>query len=211
MKKLSRSFKVLLFFILLLLVWLGIAPLLAYLLIVEKSLEKADVIWLLSGSSTYIERNQEAALAYKKGIAAKIILTNDGEKSGWSKTEQRNTPYVELAKRELIQQGVPSEAIEILPGITKGGTRIEADSFANEVQKQNLKSVLLITSAYHSRRALWTFQKASEKNNLSIEFGVQSPPTGQQTPPPFTWWMSKKGWIMVGGEYLKMIYYWMYY
>lgn len=207
----SRISKIIIGFIALFAVWIGIAPLLAELLIIEKPLEKADAIWVLSGSSVYIERNQEAASAYKKGIAGKIVLTDDGERSGWSKTEQRNIPYVELAKRELIQQGVLEESIQIISGIVEGGTRFEADVFADEVKKQDLKSVLLITSAYHSRRTLWTFEKALAKNKLSIDIGIQSPPTGQQTPPPFIWWLSLSGWKIVGAEYLKMVYYWIYY
>ncbi len=50
--------------------WIFIAPFLAKNLIVEKPVEKADAIWVLSGSAAYIERNQEAAQAYKKGVAS---------------------------------------------------------------------------------------------------------------------------------------------
>jgi hypothetical protein len=171
----SRKIKVILFFIALFGVWVFLAPFLANILIVEKPLEHADAIWVLSGSSTYIERNQEAARAYKTGIAAKIFLTNDGGEAGWSQSEQRNPPFVELAKRELIDQGVPEEAIEILPKLV--------ESTKDEVLK----------------------------NNLSIEIGLQSPPTGEQTPSPFTWWLSQRGWMIVGEEFVKNLRYWVYY
>ncbi len=116
----------------------------------------------------------------------------------------------ELAKRELISQGVPNEAIEILPEVVEG-TNEEADSFTKIAQKHNLKSVLLVTSAYHSRRTLWIFEQAVLKNNLQVNLGLRSPPTGQQTPTPFIWWLSFRGWSAVGGEYVKMIYYWLFY
>ena len=190
--------------------WIFLAPLLANFLIVENSIEKAEAILVLGGSSTYIERNREAAEAYKNGVASKIFLTNDGEKGRWSPAEQKNPTFAELAKRELIRQGVPEEAIEILPEIVEG-TNYEADVFAKTAQERQMKSVLLVTSAYHSRRTLWTFERAVIKNNLSVELGLQTPLPGLQTPTPWTWWLSRKGWSVVGGEYVKMPYYWLFY
>lgn len=180
-----------------------LAPFLANFLIIEQPLERADAIWVLSGSSVYQERNREAALAYKNGIAAQIFLTDDGGFAGWSQSEQRNPSFVELAKRELVGQGVPIEAIEILPK-TESGTRYEADLFAETARQRNLKSVLLVTSAYHSRRTLWTFSRAMLKNNLSVEIGMQSPAKN-------FFWFSPNDWIFVGGEYVKMTYYWLFY
>jgi uncharacterized SAM-binding protein YcdF (DUF218 family) len=197
-------------FCLFFLVWLFLAPFLAKLLIIEKPLERADAIWVLGGSSTYIERNQEAALAYKKGIAQKIFLTNDGNYGGWSKIEDRNPPFADLAKKELMAQGVPEDAIEILPKVVEG-TQDEAVLFTQTAQTRHLRSVLLVTSAYHSRRTLWTFQRTVLKNNLSVEIGLESAPPGQQTPPPLIWWLSRRGWSLVGEEYVKTIYYWLYY
>jgi uncharacterized SAM-binding protein YcdF (DUF218 family) len=209
-KNRSRNFKFLVIILVLFLFWIIVAPFLAKNLIVEKSLEKADVIVILSGSSAYIERNQEAVILYKQGIAPKIILTNDGLKGGWNKIEQRNPYFVEKARAELISQGVPVEAIEVLPTFVDG-TDEEADLFAKFAREKDLKSVLLVTSAYHSRRTLWTFEKAAAKHNLSIEIGIESPPTGQQTPPPVYWWLSPTGWTSVGEEYVKIVYYWLYY
>jgi len=63
-------------------VWAFLAPFLAENLIVEKPLEHADVIFVLAGSSAYIERTRKAALIYKRGVAQKVVLTNDGEAAG---------------------------------------------------------------------------------------------------------------------------------
>lgn len=199
-----------LFFCSLILAWLLIAPLLAHLLIVEKTIEKADAVWVLGGSGTYLERTHFAAKVYQNGIAPKIYLVNDGEFGGWNRIEQRNLPFYEISKRELIAQGVPKEAIEVLPeNVT--GTNYEADIFAKIAQEKQLNSILLVTSAYHTRRSLWTFQKSAEKNNLQIQIGIESPQVGIQTPPKFTWWLSRKGWNWVGGEYVKFLYYWLSY
>ena len=79
----SRSFKIVLFFLLLIFAWVLVAPLLAHILIVEKPIEKADAIWVLGGSGTFLERTQFAAELYRKGITTKIFLVNDGDFVKW--------------------------------------------------------------------------------------------------------------------------------
>ena len=210
MKKQSRKFKFVMFSPALFLVWICIAPFLAERLIVEKTLEKADTIFVLSGSSVYVERAQKAAELYKKGISDKILLTDDGGRSGWSTVEKRNPPFVELAKNELTRQGVPAENIEVLDGKI-GGTIDEAKILQKAAGDRNLNSVLLVTSAYHSRRALRTFEKVFAENGLQTKIGIAPSPAGHQTPSPFIWWLSPFGWQVVAGEYVKSLVYWMYY
>jgi uncharacterized SAM-binding protein YcdF (DUF218 family) len=204
----SRPFKIAIGFVVAAALWLFTAPYVAERLIIERPLERADAILVLGGSAVYIERTQKAAEVYKRGVAPKILLTDDGERAGWSKKEQTNLPYVELARRALLAQGVPGEAIEILPGQVTG-TDWEARRFVEDLDRTGTRSVLLVTSAYHSRRALWTFEKFLAGRDVSI--GVEHSPTGEQTPPPGRWWLSARGWNMVGGEYVKSIAYWVYY
>jgi uncharacterized SAM-binding protein YcdF (DUF218 family) len=202
--KTSRWFKAALTALLLISLWLPLAWWLADRLIVQKPLDKADVIVVLGGSATYIERTQKAAQLFKEKVSDHIVLTDDGLQGGWSRAEQRNPYFVELARKELIGQGVPPENIEILsPPVS--GTRDEAVLVGNEIQKRGWRQVLIVTSAYHSRRSLWLFELYAAGGNAG--FGIVSPPTGQQTPPPFYWWLSPKGWNMVAGEYVKSAYY----
>lgn len=166
------------------------------------------MILVLGGSATFKERTEKAAELYQKGISAKILLTDDGGRAGWSRLEQRNPKFVELARQSLIEHGVPPESIEILP-TTVEGTIDEARVFVEKARAENLQSVLLVTSAYHTRRALWTFTKISAETNAAI--GIESPPTGIQTPTPFFWWLQTSGWKLVAGEYVKSAYYWVFY
>ncbi len=208
--KTSRSFNLSVTFLLLILVWILFAWFAAERLIVAQPLDRAEAILVLGGSAAFVERTQKAAQLFKDGTARKIFLTNDGTKAGWSKREQRNPPYVELAEQSLIGQGVPAENIEILPTITEG-THDEAELLTKTAKERGIKSILLVTSAYHTRRALWTFEKTMQYNDVPVELGIVSPPTGQQTPPPFYWWLTANGWNFVAGEYLKTAYYWLYY
>ncbi|HSK70296.1 MAG TPA: YdcF family protein [Pyrinomonadaceae bacterium] len=173
-------------------------------------MEKADAILVLSGSSVYIERTHKAASLYKKGVAPKVLLTDDRGRAGWSEREKRNPPFVELAIRELIAQGVPEDAIEVLPDEVTG-TEWEAKALAGRIKEENLNSVLIVTSAYHTRRALWIFRQVLNENGVNAEIGIAHAPTGEQTPPPFYWWLKPFGWNVVAGEYVKGAAYWVYY
>lgn len=208
MKKFSRVFKILFFLTLLLTAWIFFAPFLAKRLIVEKPLERADVILVLAGSSVFQERTQKAADLFRQGSAPKIVLTDDGERGGWSKIEQRNPPFVEMARKNLINQNVPAEAIEIIKPIGSG-TIYEAQIFSEKAAQFNWKSVLLVTSAYHTRRTLRTFERELEDKNIAV--GIVATPAGQQTPLPDFWWLAPRGWNFVAGEYVKSFYYWIYY
>lgn len=203
--KTTRSFKFAVTILLLFLAWILLARFLAENLIVEKPLEKADAILVLSGSSAYLERTREAALVYRQGVASKILLSDDGGRTGWSKKERRNLKFVEAARDNLIAVGVAPENIEILPAPV-AGTINEAEVLRDKIKQTGWKSVLLVTSAYHTRRSLWTFEKVLA--NSDVQIGIVSPSTGDQTPAPFTWWLTGKGWNSVAGEYVKIVYYW---
>lgn len=207
MKKFRR---ILIYFLVVLAAWLLLAPRLAKRLAIEKPLPQADVILVLSGAATYIERTQKAAELYKKGVAPRVLLTNDGMRAGWSPSEERNPHFVELARRSLIAQGVAPEAIEILPE-TMTGTIYEARNLRRKLEETGWTRILIVTSAYHTRRALWTFEKVLADGDLKVEIGIESAPFGQQTPPPDYWWFSPFGWNLVAGEYVKSFYYWVYY
>jgi uncharacterized SAM-binding protein YcdF (DUF218 family) len=204
----SRFFRIAIVIITLATFWILFAPFIGWWLIIEKPLEKADAIIVLGGSAVYRERSQKAAEMYRQGVAPKILLTDDGERAGWNRVEKTNLPWVELARRSLIGYGVPEEAIEILPGQVTG-TVWEAKELATEVNRTGIKSVLIVTSAYHTRRSLWTFEKFLAGEN--VEIGIVHSPVGDQTPRLRSWWVTPRGWNMVAGEYVKFAAYWVYY
>jgi uncharacterized SAM-binding protein YcdF (DUF218 family) len=185
-------------------VWSSCAWLAARALIVRTDLPRADALVVLSGSSTYLERSRWAAQLYRQGSAPKIILTNDGQQGGWSTSQQKNPLFFERAKDELNQSGVPMEKIEVLPR-TVSSTYDEAMILRENAVANGMHSILLVTSAYHSRRALWTARHVF--CGSGIEIGLDPVPAGKQTPSPSVWWLYHRGWQMVAEEYVKLIYY----
>ena len=204
----KRWLKALLVSVIVVVSWAMLAPLLATWLIVEKPLANADAIIVLSGSAVYKERTKKAAELYRLGVAPRIFITNDGEHAGWSKTEKANPSFVDLERRELIADGVSPDAITILPGEVSG-TDSEAKAIAAEIDARPISSLLIVTSAYHTRRALRTFDRILAGKN--VEIGIAHSPVGEGTPEPVFWWLTLRGWPMVAGEYVKSVAYWAFY
>lgn len=206
----NRRLKFILIFSLVFLAWLVFARAAAENLIIEKPLAEADAMLVLAGSSAYVERTERAAELYKAGRAPRIFLTDDGTRGGWSRAESRNVPFVERARKNLIENGVAESAIEILPE-TVDGTKSEADALLRRAAGSDLKRIVLVTSAYHTRRALRTFEKVFAEDASDTEIGIEFAAPGNQTASPLWWWLSPDGWRAVAGEYVKSVYYRMFY
>ncbi len=184
--------------------WGVLAWVAARALIVNAPLASADVIVVLSGSSAYLERTQKATELYRQGRAPLVLLTNDHTRGGWSSALQRNPYFVERATEELIKEGVPAEKIRIVPGLASS-TREEALILKEYALAQRLRSILVVTSAYHSRRALRSLRQSFAGTGITV--GLEPTPKGSTV----FWWLQPEGWRTVGGEYVKLIYYWFKY
>ncbi len=184
--------------------WTLLAWAAAKYLVVSAPLPRADAIVVLSGSACLLERTNEAAQLYNSNVASRIVLTNDNLQGTWSSAEQRNPFFWERAKENLVSAGVPPQRIEVIwHPVTS--TYDEAQTVRDYAQAQGFKSIVVVTSGYHSRRALWTLQRVFHGSN--VEIGMQAVETGIQTPSPLTWWLRPRGWQMVAGEYVKSVYY----
>ncbi len=194
-----------------LLAWPLLAWAAAQLLIVSSnpdSLSSADAVVVFSGSSTYIERASWAAKLYREGRAPLIVLTDDKLISGWNAREGRNPFFYELAAEELEKGGVPAGRIQVITEAALG-TYYESLNVCEYAATNKFKKILVVTSAYHSRRAQWSMRKAC--SHAQIETVVSAPSPGWQTPSPWTWWLRRWGWRVVAGEYAKLVYYWWLY
>lgn len=189
---------------LVLLLWPFVAWGMAKLLIVNAPLDHADAIVLLSGSSSYRERAARSAELFAAGRAPRIILTNDGHQGSWNRVLQKNQFYYESTLAELTRRGVPADKVDILMPVVSS-THDEALLVREFAEQKGIRNVLIVTSAYHSRRALWTFRRVLGSDGTNI--GLEVAGTGWQTPSPRTWWLHLRGWQIVPPEYIKLVYY----
>jgi len=89
------------------------------------------------------------------------------------------------------------DAITVLPGQVTG-TDSEAKAMAAEIDTRPLKTLLIVTSAYHTRRALRTFEKSLAAKDISV--GIEHAPVGDGSPAPGFWWLTLRGWPMVAAN-----------
>ncbi|HET6891568.1 MAG TPA: YdcF family protein, partial [Pyrinomonadaceae bacterium] len=183
-----RILKGLLLFIL---AWGTLAWVAARALIVSAPLSSADAIVVLSGSSAYLERTHKAAELYRQGRAPLVLMTDDHTQGGWSTALQRNPYFVERGREELVKEGVPAEKIRVVPGVASS-TRDEALILREYALAQGLRSILVVTSAYHSRRALRSLRQNFAGTGTTV--GLEPAPIGSMTPSPVFWWLQPKGW-----------------
>lgn len=185
--------------------WVVVASLAPRLLVVSAPLASADAIVVLSGSSAYRERTKKAAELYHEGRAPLVVLTDDHTRGGWSSAQQRNPFFVERAIDELINAGVPEDRIRRAPG-DPTSTHEEALVIKAYAANQGFRSVLIVTSSYHSRRALRTIRRVFAGTETTV--GLEPAPAPSVSA---FWWFRPEGWRTIGSEYVKLVYYWFVY
>ena len=126
---------------------------------------KVAAIIVLAGS--YSERVPIAVTLYHAGVSTRILLTNDGVRSRWSKKYQRNLLNVEWAEEMLSQAGVPASSIVKLP-FSASGTVHDALAVKAHVSRFGVKQLVLVTSDYHVQRTLWTFRRVFREQPMTI-------------------------------------------
>ena len=109
-------------------------------LCVDSGPAQADVMVVLGGGSA--ERPERAAELFKEHAAPRIIVSGQGD--------------CEINRQLLIADGVPAGAIGL--ETESRTTRENAELTVKLLREQKLARVILVTSWYHSRRALASFR-----------------------------------------------------
>ena len=119
-------------------------------LIEEDPLEKSDAIVILSGDNFYADRATRAAEVFRQGLAPVVVASG-----------VRLRPYAgisELTTHDLIERGVPKEKIIPFPH-DADNSKEEAQALRKLLQQKNWKTVIVVTSNYHTRRAKYIVSK----------------------------------------------------
>jgi uncharacterized SAM-binding protein YcdF (DUF218 family) len=173
-------------------------------LIVRSEPLAGDAIIVLAGSPLYDERIQHAIELFTLGRARSIVLTNDGVRGGWSRRHQRNLPPIERGRDALLDAGIDENRVVLLTGRVRS-TYDEAIALREIAKTRAIRSVVIVTSPYHSRRAFWIFRRILASQGVQV--GIDPVPPGRLSPDPETWWTSRRGWYGVPLEYVKLAYY----
>lgn len=156
--------------------------------------KKVDAIVAVSGGDT-TARAQEAIELYKAGWSDKIIFSGAAQ----DKTGPSNA---EAMRRQAVNAGVTEGAI-----ITEGNsatTRQNAEQAKELFTQKDIHTVILVTSAYHQRRASLEFNKRT-----GGEVKIINHPVAEDNQWSRLWWLTPQGWWLAVGEFFKIIAFYM--
>lgn len=150
--------------------------------------QTAGAIVAISGGDTSA-RTSEAIKLYKNGWAPLLVFSGAAEdKSGPSNAE--------AMRRQAMAAGVSSKAILIEEESTT--TEQNAQNTQTIFKQYKITSVILVTSAYHQRRASLEFKK--ESTNIL----VRNHPVATDDQWSRTWWLTPIGWYLAISEIIKI-------
>ncbi|MFH1683469.1 MAG: YdcF family protein [Candidatus Margulisiibacteriota bacterium] len=161
-------------------------------LVVRDKIEPADIIVVLSGAPDG-ERVDQAVSLFKDGYADKLLMS--GGPLAWRLTA------AEWMRKQAVAQGVPSPAI--LLEDRSESTRDNALFSLPIIKKNNIASLIIVTSPNHSRRAKWVFKKVFAKEKIKI----LSYPVEKSKFQIDRWWTRHEDTQTVMSEYFSLAYY----
>ena len=152
---------------------------------------RADAIIAVSGGDT-AARVAEAVTLYQRGWAPTLIFSG-------AAADPNGPSNAEVMQRIAITAGIDPSAIVI-----EEFSRTTAENALNTsafIAKNNIKRVIIVTSAYHQRRALLEFSA-----NLGPSVTIVNHPTRDDARwNGAWWWTSQRGWWLAGSEIVKII------
>ena len=161
----------------------------------KDEMKPADVIVVLAGEET--ERVEYGVKLFKEGWARKDRIILAGGPLVWKYT------WASLMKEQAEFLGVPKNDI-LLEG--KSRTTEEDAKFTKEIlDKHGYKSLILVTSPYHSRRADKIFRKVMGDKTMII-----SAPADKSWFSFRDWWKRRRDRATVLDEYSKFIWLWVF-
>ena len=172
-------------------------------LVVSHSPEKSDLIVCLTGSN--VERGLATANAYEMEFAPKIFIALETPPDGSAVLVERGLNYPEnkdLLLMLLKGLGVPRDAL-LVGDQSVGGLFEEAELVKKVVEERRYRSIIVITSPTHSRRAWLTFRKVF-RGNENIRILVT--PSTYSNFKPEDWWKKGPYSQEVIAEYGKLIF-----
>ena len=122
---------------------------------------KVDVLYVLGGSQKSLKfKFKTAADLFHKGICKKILILSRTGKTEYSVSLGRNLTNDEWSLLKLKEFGVPAEDVEAIK-IKEGffGTFAEAKGISSLIKNRGYKSLLLVSSPYHTQRVKISFNK----------------------------------------------------
>ena len=172
-------------------------------LVREDPLESADAIFVLAGAR--VERWLEGYELYRERRAPIMVLSPGPTSPAEIDLRARGIRFPsegDIARDTLVQLGVPAETIRILPRAVDN-TAQEALALHDMSRTQAWQRIIVVTSAYHTRRARFAFRR--EFRDSSIQIVVRA--SRFDGSEPARWWRHRPDIRFVTSELQKLALY----
>src|ERR1700757_711099 len=146
--------------------------------IVEDALDKSDALIVLGDDNYYADRATRAAELYRQGMAPLVVASG--------RRLRPNAGISELMEHDLIERGVPKEKILRLSH-DADNTKEEAETVAKLAKERRWKSIVVVTSNYHTRRTRYICSRVFP---VAISVSVASARDGSFDPE--RWWEKRE-------------------
>ena len=159
--------------------------------VVEDTLERSDAILVLSDDNFYADRATRAAQLYRQGLGTVVVASG-----------RRLRPYAgvaELIEHDLIERGVPKDKI-LRIAHDADNTREEAKTLAQLAKQKRWRSVIVVTSNFHTRRARYIFANVFPQE---IKIRITGARDGDFDPD--RWWEQRVSVKELAGEVAAML------
>jgi len=159
--------------------------------IVEDTLDKADALIVLGDDNFYADRATRGVQLFREGKAPVIVASG--------RRLRPNAGIADLMEHDLVERGVPKDKI-VRFAHDADGTLEEAQALAGLVKGKKWRSVIVVTSNFHTRRARYIFRHVFPK---SVEVRVASARDGDFDPDH--WWEKRKSMKELTREFAGMM------
>jgi uncharacterized SAM-binding protein YcdF (DUF218 family) len=168
---------------------------------VNNATKGADLIFILGGNPK--TRPAKAVELVKDGYSDRIAMTYIKDKA--VKYQEYFVKEEQLTSNILQSEDLNLTMISCIKEDGATSTFDEAYSLARYVKKQNLKHIIIVTDAFHTRRALYAFKKIFRLQGLNIK--LESAAAYNNVYFENNWWKTEKGLRAYIIEPIKFFFY----
>lgn len=158
----------------------------------------SDAICILLGG--FQVRPMRAAELYLRGYAPRVLIVDYPDDIFYGSMESQ------LARILTRRAGVPDEAlVRVRARVTS--TEEEARLYREYAERNGLKSLLVVTSAFHTRRSRWIFERVFAGSGIRLSYAASFEPHVNER----NWYTTDEGLVVYFSETLKTLYYYLRY
>lgn len=172
-------------------------------LIVDEPIRPADALVVLAGAR--VDRWLEAVDLYREGKGKNILLSPGYLEPAEVRLRANGINYpaaTDLIRDAMVQMGIPGNVVTSIPE-GMDNTAHEAVFAARIARERGWKSLVVVTSPYHTRRSLFAFQRELRGTGIDVQVrGTRYDPID-----PDQWWKRRHDFRYVSWELQKYIVY----